>query len=141
MEGYLFHLRPLRVLLFQRPPERGAIWVPVSGKVEPADPDFASAIRREIREETGFLEFERVFPLEWDVVFAGPDCRPWRLHAFGVELRRPDIPRLSPEHDGFAWLDPAQAVRRLHYEDNQAAVRKLLSLLGVLDPQRPSANL
>ncbi|HUI38638.1 MAG TPA: NUDIX domain-containing protein [Thermoplasmata archaeon] len=130
VEAYLFHGRPPRLLVLRRPPVRGSLWVPVSGKVEATDPDFESALRRELREETGFRHPTRVFPLDWDVEFDGPDGRRWRLHAFGVELPEEATPELSPEHDAFAWVDADEARARLHYEDNREAVVQLIARLG-----------
>ncbi|MCI4361543.1 MAG: NUDIX domain-containing protein [Thermoplasmata archaeon] len=125
VEGYIFCAPPTRVLILRRPPARGRIWAPVSGKVDAADLDYPSALRREIAEETGFTEIVRVFPLDWAVPFTGPDGRAWRLHAFGVEVDRPRPPRLSAEHDAFDWVVPSDAIDRLHYEDNREAVRRL----------------
>ncbi len=129
VEGYLFCAAPTRVLILRRPPARGRIWAPVSGKVDADDVDYPSALRRELLEETGFAEFRRFFPLDWEVPFTGPDGRRWRLHAFGVELAGPMDPVLSPEHDAFEWVDPATAIERLHYEDNREAVRRLAAKL------------
>ena len=129
VEAYIFAGRPPRLLLLRRPPSRGRIWVPMSGKVDPDDPGLEAALRRELAEETGFTEPRRVFPLEWDVRFDGPDGRPWRLHAFGVELEDEAVPRLSAEHDAFAWVTPGEAVARLHYPDNQQAVTLLFERL------------
>ena len=125
VEGYLFVRRPLSFLLLRRPPARGSIWVPVSGKVEPTDADLISALRRELTEETGFRTYEDPFSLDWHVPFTGPDGRPWRLHAYGVELPDPAPPRLSPEHVAYAWVPQAVALERLHYPDNQEALRRL----------------
>lgn len=125
VEGYLFAGRPPRFLVLRRPPERGRIWVPVSGKVDPTDPDLESALRRELAEETGFHRFVRLFSLDWHVRFDGPDGRPWRLHAYGVELAGEEAPSLSREHEAFEWVDRDEAVRRLHYEDNREAIRRL----------------
>jgi 8-oxo-dGTP pyrophosphatase MutT (NUDIX family) len=130
VEGYLFHTPPLSLLLFRRPPNRGQIWVPVSGKVEPKDRDFEAALRRELAEETGVRDPKRVFSLGWEVVFEDRPGVHWRLHAFGVELEAKRSPALSPEHDEFEWVTPEEAVRRLHYPDNQAAVRRLQTCLG-----------
>lgn len=134
VEGYLYRRPGPRLLLFRRPPERDRIWVPVSGKVEPTDPDYPSALRRELAEETGFREFRALFPLGWEFAFPGPDGRRWRLHAFGVELDGEPAPRLSDEHESFEWVDAEEAVRRLHFDDNKQAVRLLLERL------RPSPN-
>jgi 8-oxo-dGTP pyrophosphatase MutT (NUDIX family) len=130
VEGYLFVRHPLQILVLRRPPARGQIWVPVSGKVDPTDADLEAALRRELREETGFAQFVALFSLDWHVPFDGPDGRRWRLHAYGVELPRAESPRLSEEHEAFAWLEPAIARERLHYEDNRQAVDRLLERLG-----------
>lgn len=142
VEGYLFATGPLRLLVLQRPPARGSIWAPVSGKVEPTDADYPAALRRELAEETGFAEFRRVFPLDWEVVFEGVDGRPWRLHAFGVELDGARPPRLSEEHVAFAWLAIPEALERLHYADNRDAVRRLLERIdgGSAAPVRAGAG-
>lgn len=126
VEGYLFSGTPPQILVLRRPPSRGQIWVPVSGKVDPSDAGFEAALRRELAEETGFERFVRLFPLDWEVPFDGPDGRRWRLHAYGVELAAPEVPRLSEEHEAYEWVPAAEAIRRLHYEDNRQAVERLL---------------
>jgi 8-oxo-dGTP pyrophosphatase MutT (NUDIX family) len=125
VEGYLFATPGPQYLILRRPPERGRIWVPVSGKVDAEDRDFLAAVRREVAEETGFSAPRRVFPLDWSYRFEGPDGRAWRLHAFGVGLDRPEPPRLSAEHDAFEWLRFPQAHDRLHYSDNREALTRL----------------
>ena len=126
VEGYLFATPPLELLLFRRFPERGRIWVPVSGKVEPTDRDFASAACREVEEETGLaLRPERLIDLDWHVPFEADSGETWRLHAFAAEVSRAFEPRLSPEHEAFEWVPMEEAVRRLHFEDNRAAVIRL----------------
>ncbi len=136
VEGYLFVREPPRILLLRRPPARGSIWVPVSGRVEPSDADYLHALTRELAEETGFSDPRRIFPLDWHVVFPGPDGRTWRLHAYAVELDRPREPTLSEEHDAFEWVLPREAERRLHFSDNREAVRRLLELTA-LEPPGP----
>ncbi|MCI4331391.1 MAG: NUDIX domain-containing protein [Thermoplasmata archaeon] len=125
VEGYLFATGPLSLLVLRRPPARGSIWVPVSGKVEKDDRDFPSALRRELAEETGLKGAVGLIDLDWQVRFEGPDGRAWRLHAFGVPVPRSFSPRLSPEHEAFEWLPFVEARARLHYEDNRAAADRL----------------
>jgi 8-oxo-dGTP pyrophosphatase MutT (NUDIX family) len=125
VEGYIFAGRPPRYLILRRPPERDQIWVPVSGKVERSDADFAAAVQREIDEETGFSGPKAVFPLDWSFRFKGPDGGEWRLHAFGVELDAQQAPRLSAEHDRFEWMEFEAASIRLHYPDNREALARL----------------
>ncbi len=126
VEGYLFAAPPLELLLFRRPPSRGRIWVPVSGKVEPTDADFLAALRRELLEETGLDRPRCIVPLDWEVTFPVENGETWRLHAYGVEVDRSFRPRLSREHDASEWVTPAEAIARLHYEDNRAAVSRLI---------------
>ncbi len=135
VEGYLFVRRPLRFLLLRRPPSRGRVWVPVSGKVEPSDSNLTAALQRELREETGFDRAVRIFPLRWVFPFRGPDGGRWRLHAFGVELRRAAEPRLSREHEAFRWVSLREALGRLHFRDNRSALQRLARRME----QEPSA--
>jgi 8-oxo-dGTP pyrophosphatase MutT (NUDIX family) len=125
VEAYLVVRQPLRLLVLKRPPSRGSIWVPVSGKVDPTDPDLRSALFREIAEETGFDRLVAVTDLDWAVRFEGLNGKPWRLHAYAVELDAPRVPQLSDEHEAYEWLPMDAAQARLYYEDNRAAVDRL----------------
>lgn len=132
VEGYLFSSEPFRLLLFRRGPDRGQIWVPISGKVEPTDADLEAAVRREVTEETGLARPLRVFPLDWEVIFDAPAGKEtWRLHAFGVEVEPGWTPTLSAEHEASEWVTVPQAVSRLHYGDNREAVGRLVQRLAV----------
>lgn len=126
VEGYLFSDPPLEVLIFRRPPARGRIWVPVSGKVEPDDRDFPSALCREVAEETGLrLEPADLIDLAWQVPFRADNGEVWRLHAFAARVPRAFVPRLSSEHEAAEWVGAEEAIGRLHFEDNRAAVIRL----------------
>ena len=127
VEAYVFVAPPLSLLILRRPPDRGSIWVPVSGKVEPTDTDYEAAVRRELAEETGLAHPRRVDPLDWHVPFVAPNGETWRLHAYAVEAPARFTPTLSDEHDAFAWLAPDEAVARLHFPDNRAAVERLVA--------------
>jgi 8-oxo-dGTP pyrophosphatase MutT (NUDIX family) len=126
VEGYLFATPPLELLLFRRFPERRRIWVPVSGKVEPTDPDFPSALCREVEEETGLaVRPPMLIDLDWHVPFRVDSGEVWRLHAFAVKVPRSFQPRLSREHEASEWMSAEEAIRRLHFEDNRTAVERL----------------
>jgi 8-oxo-dGTP pyrophosphatase MutT (NUDIX family) len=113
VEGFLYASRPVRLLLFRRPPARGSIWVPISGKVDPEDADWEAALRRELREETGLRDPLRLFSLDWAVPFRADNGEVWRLHAYGVEVVPGFIARLSDEHDACEWVDARTAIARL----------------------------
>jgi 8-oxo-dGTP pyrophosphatase MutT (NUDIX family) len=134
VEAYLYSASPFELLLFRRPPSRGRIWVPISGKVEPSDRDFEAAVRRELAEETGFSDPARIVPLDWHVTFRVDSGETWRLHAYAVEVSRRFVPTLSTEHDLAEWVSPAEAVRRLHFEDNRTAVERLRALVEPTSP-------
>jgi 8-oxo-dGTP pyrophosphatase MutT (NUDIX family) len=134
VEGYLFRASPFELLILRRPPARGRYWVPVSGKVEPSDRDFESATLREVAEETGLSRPVRVIDLDWAVPFRADNGETWRLHAFGVEVGRAFEPKISAEHEAFEWVSADEAVRRLHFPDNQEAVRRLAVRLGFPAP-------
>ncbi len=130
VEGYLFRRPPLALLVLRRPPARGRIWVPVSGKVETTDRDLEAAVRREVAEETGLDQPRACFPLDWHVPFRADNGETWRLHAYALEVPAGFEPVLGPEHDAFEWLAPEEALHRLHFPDNQEAVRRLLARLA-----------
>jgi 8-oxo-dGTP pyrophosphatase MutT (NUDIX family) len=127
VEGYLFSTAPLEILILRRPPARGRIWVPVSGKVEPGDRDYPTALCRELEEETGLAARpEGLIDLDWHVPFRADNGETWRLHAFALAVPRSFEPRLSAEHDAAEWVSAEEAIRRLHFEDNRAAVQRLI---------------
>jgi len=131
VEGYLYATPPLELLLFRRPPSRGRFWVPVSGKVELGDRDFPAALCRELSEETGLTcRPEELVDLDWHVPFRADNGETWRLHAFALEVPRSFEPRLSPEHEASEWVPAEEAVHRLHFEDNRAAVIRLRDRLS-----------
>ena len=127
VEGYLFATEPLELLIFRRPPTRGRVWVPVSGKVEPSDSDLEAALRRELTEETGLLHPRRLVPLDWHVRFRADNGETWRLHAYAVEVERTFVPILSAEHESSRWVTPEEAATLLHYADNRFAVERLVA--------------
>ncbi|MGD0587822.1 MAG: NUDIX domain-containing protein [Thermoplasmata archaeon] len=130
VEGYLFASPPLALLLFRRPPSRGQIWVPVSGKVEPSDRDLPSAVCREIEEETGFISPpDGLIDLDWQVPFRADNGETWRLHAFALEVPPSFEPRLSHEHEAAEWVSAETALARLHFDDNRKAVERLREYL------------
>lgn len=126
VEGYLFAFPPLELLIFRRTPARGRVWGPVQGKVEPSDRDYPAALSREIEEETGLVSRpDRLIDLDWQVPFRADNGEVWRLHAYALEVPRSFRPRLSEEHEAAEWVSAEEAVHRLYYEDNRAAVERL----------------
>ena len=107
-----------RVLLLLRQPDQGGFWQGVSGRVEAVDASLAAAARREIQEETGYVEGVRVFDLGRWVEFTSPwSGRTFRKRSLGAVLPAhagPSTVRLSDEH--------AEA-RLVGFEEARALVR------------------
>ena len=120
----------LLVLLLWRPPERGHIWQPVTGKIEPEDEDFVEAGRREVLEETGIGQVARVLDPATEFRF-GKNNQEVVEHLVGIELESPPPVHLSDEHIDYAWLEPPEALDRLHWEINKEGLRKILSYAGI----------
>ncbi|MFY9716653.1 MAG: NUDIX domain-containing protein [Thermoplasmata archaeon] len=136
VEGYLYAAPPLELLIFRRPPARGRSWVPISGKVEPSDATFEAALARELEEETSLARNVKLEPLDWHVPFRADNGDTWRLHAYAVRVPRRFVPVLSAEHEAFEWVSADEAIRRLNFEDNQEAVRRLVTKLKGATPSR-----
>lgn len=130
VEGFVFVRGPVKVLMLKRSAARGGWWQSVSGRVEPSDASYDAAVRREVREETGFSDVARTIPFDWNLVFRGKD-RPWRTHAFGVEVPRELPPHLSEEHTEHRWCSLAEALSLLHWPDNREALRRLAQREGL----------
>ncbi len=129
VEGYLFATPPLELLIFRRPPSRGEVWVPVSGKVDPGDADFEAAVRREVAEETGWVARAPAISLNWHVVFRADSGELWRLHAYALRVDRGFEPTLCAEHEAWAWVTVAEAERRFHFPDNREALARVVALV------------
>lgn len=130
VEGYLYRGPPFELLIFRRPPARGSIWVPISGKVEPSDADLVTALARELEEETGLVRALRVDSLDWHLPFRADNGEVWRLHAYAVHVPSSFLAHLSPEHVAFEWVSLEEAEERLHYPDNREAVARLRVFLA-----------
>ncbi|HEY3468445.1 MAG TPA: NUDIX hydrolase [Amycolatopsis sp.] len=122
--AYCWIARGDEVLFLRRGPGvfRAGHWELPGGTVEPGEPVEAAAVR-EVAEETG-LRVRVTGELSRD---SWPDIagRPMEIHAFvytATEDGRDDVVLNPEEHDGFAWLSPADAVRL----DLAAHFRRLL---------------
>jgi 8-oxo-dGTP pyrophosphatase MutT (NUDIX family) len=113
----------LSILLLRRPPERGSIWQPVTGKVEPEDRDLPAAARRELFEETGIRA--PVCDMEHGFRFTRND-REFREDLFAAEVGSACPVALSGEHDRAAWLEPHEALGRLSWDTHRSCLEWLL---------------
>lgn len=80
------------LLLLKRRPDQGGFWQGVSGRVEAFDAHLEAAARREIREETGYVEGVEIHDLGRWVDFTGPTT--------GRAFRKRCLGALLPAHAG-----------------------------------------
>jgi 8-oxo-dGTP pyrophosphatase MutT (NUDIX family) len=118
------------ILLLRRPPDRGHIWQPVTGKIEPEDENYLQAGRREVLEETGITDAVRMIDPEIEFHFEA-DGKKMAERLVGIELESPRPITLSNEHVEYAWLEPSEALSRIYWETNADGMRKVLSHAGI----------
>jgi 8-oxo-dGTP pyrophosphatase MutT (NUDIX family) len=128
----------VEILLIRRAPGRelAGLWQCVTGSIEPGE-RIALAALRELDEETGidgeaiqaFYDLDLVIPFHWpaaDAILSEV--------AFAVRVR-PDVePVLSHEHDGYRWVDPAEAARSTVWPSYRDSIERIVAILT--DPTR-----
>lgn len=132
VDGHVVRPHPalgLEFLLLRRAP--GALyagsWRMVAGKIGPGEAAW-QACRREVAEETG-LTVERL----WVVPFVNRFYE-WehdRLNDIPVFVAQvgPGEPRLDKEHDAWAWVDLAEAKRRMLWPGQRDGAQAAFDLL------------
>jgi 8-oxo-dGTP pyrophosphatase MutT (NUDIX family) len=116
----------IEVLLLRRPADRGSIWQPVTGKVEPEDTDIIAAARRELFEETGILNVGALDDLDCEFRFTKEGAEV-REHAVAAEVEAACPVALSGEHVDSAWLPPSAALARLSWDTHREGLRRALA--------------
>jgi 8-oxo-dGTP pyrophosphatase MutT (NUDIX family) len=115
----------VEVLLLKRPPERGSLWQPVTGKVEPEDIDTLAAARRELLEETGIHAVRALEDLDCEFRFSKKGI-PVRERLVAARVDAPMPVTLSAEHVDFAWLGPDTARERLEWAIHRQGLARLI---------------
>jgi len=116
----------IQILLLQRPPSRGEIWQPVTGKMEPKDRHFIHSAERELAEETGITEVLHFVDTGVEFRFE-KDLAEVREHLVGAEVEQFHSVILSDEHIAYAWLSPLEASQRLAWDTNRKGLQVVMS--------------
>ncbi len=121
----------LEVLVLRRAPggRNPGSWETVHGTIEPGETPVQASLR-ELREETGFAP-ERFYNLSRIEGFYQHRTDELAIiPAFAAFVAAGAAPRLSGEHDAFAWLAPADAARRFAWPRERRALDDVLSIVG-----------
>ncbi len=119
-----------KVLVLKLIPGRKGFWQPVTGKVEEGE-TFEEGALREAEEESGLRFERRPQYLGLETSFPGRDGKTVRERAFFLPVfggSEPPEPTLDgKEHDAYEWLSPADAVSRVKWAGNKAAIERAAS--------------
>jgi dATP pyrophosphohydrolase len=132
VQVFIFTRNPkFMVLILKRFPERNSYWQPISGGIEIGEKT-NDAIKREIYEETGLKNFERIIDLEYSFIFEtnwkGKLTKMLEI-CYATEIKEVSAIRLSNEHEEYKWCTEFEAKNLLKWEYNLLALNKLIDFL------------
>ncbi|EEG77241.1 NUDIX hydrolase [Dethiobacter alkaliphilus] len=112
-----------RYLLLKRNPKLGGYWQPVTGFIDEPETNRHAALR-ELTEETGIEEYERVTDPNHYFFFDmnGTSCS---VSVLAVEVTDPPEIEISFEHTECKWLSYEEARQTLYWENNVETLDKL----------------
>lgn len=100
-----------RFLFLQRTQKKTAgTWGLVGGKKESVDDTLIDTLKREISEELGETEIEKIVPLEY---FTSNDMN-FQYSTYIILTPQEFIPKLNQEHSGYAWCNLDNWPKPLH---------------------------
>ncbi|MBY0470947.1 NUDIX domain-containing protein [bacterium] len=114
------------VLILKTIPERGSMWQPVTGHVEPGESSEQGAVR-EATEETQLI-FEKPIDLEIEHHFKGrfgPVVE--RVYSLETKGKIAPIVEIDPkEHVEWKWVKPEDALQVLRYKSQKDSLAKMI---------------
>ena len=118
-----------KTLILKRSQERGGFWQPITGGIEKGENAY-DTIKRELFEETGFQDIEKVYDLNYTFTYKTPISRKWmRDICFGVEIDMIFDVCLSDEHEEYIWCNEKEAKQILNWKYYLLAFDKLLNII------------
>lgn len=111
---------PLFLLL-----DYGKHWDYAKGHLEEGETAWQAAVR-ELREETGIKQVDRVGRFERDMHYVFRSPKKGMVHktvTYFLGRTRQENVAISHEHEGFAWLPLTEALERLTYDNAREMLR------------------
>lgn len=118
-----------KFLVLKRREDRGDFWQSVTGGVEEGENQIA-ALKRELKEETGIGEYQKIINLKYSFSFSLPHLGELVENVYAVEVSPETEIFLSPEHIEYRWVFFEEALSLLKYEANKEGFRKIWKILG-----------
>ena len=129
---FIFTTQPrLRFLLLKRTPERSGYWQPVTGGIKPRESDKEAALR-EIREETGIIDYLRFIDLQHTFRYHEPKggvLMYMQDYCYALEIEKEMDIRLSEEHEQYVWVDEEGVRQKMDWDNGLAAFEKLTQII------------
>lgn len=117
-----------RYLMLKRNTKKGGFWQPITGNVELGE-TFEQAAVRELMEETGIINFMRVFDTGYSFEFFD-DNRQQLEKVFAAEVTTETEVVLSEEHTELQWATVEECITKyLKYPGNIAGLKALSKVL------------
>ncbi len=117
-----------KFLLLKRREDRGGFWQAITGGVKAGEIN-TEAVKRELKEETGIVDYTRLINLNYFFSFNLPQYGDLTENCYAVEVSPETEIIMSAEHTEYKWLFFDGAINLLKYEDNKEAFRRLWKIL------------
>ncbi|MDP3057440.1 MAG: NUDIX domain-containing protein [bacterium] len=118
-----------KFLVLKRREDRGGFWQSVTGGVREKESEI-SALKRELKEETGIGEYQKIINLKYSFSFSLPHLGELVENVYAVEVGPDTEIVFSPEHTEYRWVDFKEALSLLKYDTSKEGFRKLWKILG-----------
>ena len=129
VQVFLFTRNPFKTLVLKRSQERGGFWQPITGGIEEGE-STNDTIKREVFEETGFQDIEKLYNLDYTFTYKAPISRKWMKDiCFGVLIDKIFEVCLSDEHEEYIWCNEKETKQILKWKYYLIALDKLLNVI------------
>ena len=130
VQVFLYTRNPdFKILILNGSQERGGFWQPITGGIEEGENTY-DTIKREVFEETGFQDIEKVYDLDYTFTYKAPISRKWMKDiCFGVLIDKIFEVCLSDEHEEYIWCNEKETKQILKWKYYLIALDKLLNVI------------
>jgi len=118
-----------KFLVLKRAEAGGGFWQSISGGVKAGENEI-SALKRELKEETGVDEYCKLINLKYSYSFCLPHLGELTENVYAVEVKPDAEIVLSHEHTEYRWVAYEEALDLIKYETNKEGFRKVWKMLG-----------